>query len=329
MKITALCSTKFFKIDQSVINFTFNHCVLSEDLELLNNIINNEKFVFTFGLISYRELTSNPYFTTVYQIDNEPLDYRKQVEMNTSEAISSSLQMLIFCLWFVRDNSANVSNVYTYVPEMFEGHVRSRETIFSTAKGEYISLIFNTQEIETAVMICNKITELQAVKQSEDETIEEPNSVRLGGYESILYNSLSRIDRAYLFLMLARSKSYLPLKISFYVAILECLFTTDNNEVSHKVTERTTLYLGGDEQSRLENFKLIKTAYGIRSKFVHGQQLEKKFKTKSDLVDISVQIDSLLRELLTKIIIKDSDLFLQSDDKLNDWFTKLILSTSE
>jgi len=84
--------------------------------------------------------------------------------------------------------------------------------------------------------------------------------------------------------------------------------------------------LGGDFETKLKNFKIIKTAYNIRSKFVHGQQLDKKkIKTKEDLICLSNQIDTLTRDLLNKIIKTDSNIFLLDDEKLNEWFNQLIL----
>ena len=75
---------------------------------------------------------------------------------------------------------------------------------------------------------------------------------------SVPYNQYNRVARAVRFIDLARSQDFLPLKISFYIACLESLLTTDNTGVSHKVTERAVLILGGDFEEKQENFKLIK-----------------------------------------------------------------------
>lgn len=71
--------------------------------------------------------------------------------------------------------------------------------------------------------------------------------------------------------MIARSESVLPLKIMNYCSVLECLFTSDNTEVTHKVAERFARFIGKDFEDRKRLFKLVKDTYKIRSKAVHGQ----------------------------------------------------------
>ena len=125
-----------------------------------------------------------------------------------------------------------------------------------------------------------------------------------------------------MFLTLARSNSFLPLKISFYIAILETLFTTDNNEVTHKVSERISFYLS-DKLNKLNTFKIVKECYGIRSKFVHGQKLDRKYDNDA-LKEKSSELDDIIRILLNKVILEESDMFLSNDHILNESFNKLI-----
>jgi hypothetical protein len=56
-------------------------------------------------------------------------------------------------------------------------------------------------------------------------------------------------------------------------------------EPTHKVSERTAFYLGGDNETKIKNYELMKEAYDIRSKFVHGQELDKKYKLREPLVE--------------------------------------------
>jgi len=127
-----------------------------------------------------------------------------------------------------------------------------------------------------------------------------------------------------MFLSLARGSSFLPLKISSYIEIFETLFTTDNSEVSHKVSERLAFYIGGSGDDKYKNFKIMKTAYGIRSKFVHGQKLDKSIQSIDDLIAISTRMDQIVRLLLTKIIVEDSFVFLQDDNTLNQYLSNMI-----
>lgn len=51
----------------------------------------------------------------------------------------------------------------------------------------------------------------------------------------IKYNDEIRIDRALAFLLRARYENFLPLKLSLYIPIFECLFTTDRYKVMKKL----------------------------------------------------------------------------------------------
>ena len=102
-------------------------------------------------------------------------------------------------------------------------------------------------------------------------------------------------------------------------------FTTGKTEISHKVAERLALYLGSDNEERMNYFKLTKKAYAVRSSYIHGQNLQKKLEIKN-LSDLSNDMDQLIRKLMSKIIMLDSEIFLKNETILNSYFDNLILS---
>jgi len=328
MEIKLLCGSRNFLIDKSVKNFQIDDFVISTDRDILFKLFGETEFISKAGLNSIPILEKYPYFVSIGEADH----YLSNTDILTEDRLSEKklelLQFFIFCLWFIRDNSANSDHLYTYVLEKKLVFSRTRTIVFSNSNGEYVDTQFSINDINTAKDICYRLFELRTteIKKEKEDEVKDYNKIKTGDFNYILYSSQNRIDRAILFLTLARSNSYLPLKISFYIAIYEALFTTENTEVSHKVTERATFFLGGDFETKLKNFKIIKTAYNIRSKFVHGQQLDKKkIKTKEDLICLSNQIDTLTRDLLNKIIKTDSNIFLLDDEKLNEWFNQLIL----
>lgn len=109
------------------------------------------------------------------------------------------------------------------------------------------------------------------------------------------------------------------MKIANYTASFECLFTTDNEDVARKVTERVTSYLG-DETERALNLKSVKSAYNVRSSYVHGQPLKNKEKEKDFLTGLSKRIDDLARRVISKVIKQDSEIFLKPRRGLRTYF---------
>ena len=55
-----------------------------------------------------------------------------------------------------------------------------------------------------------------------------------------------------------------------YCSALETLFTTESTEITHKLAERVSFFLGKDGSERIKIFHTVKAAYSIRSKLVHG-----------------------------------------------------------
>lgn len=328
MEIRLICSTRDFKIDSSVEKFVFDDFILSTDRNLLDETIKTNQFVSAVGLISTYQIDRNPHFISVenscYYFSNRYISN----EMRLSEKKIEVLQFFMSCLWFIKDCCSDVGYLHSYNYNTGNIHSRRRTVLFSNAKGEFNSSIFGHFELEKAREIFKQLVPILMQGHEMDEVFiednksEKFNAVTKSDIHSLKNSSRNRIDRAFSFLTLARSNSFLPLKISFYIGFYEALFTTDKTEVSHKVTERVTLYLGGDYVKKKSTFSLIKKAYDVRSKYLHGQVLVKPNEL---LANIAYDIDNLTRELFTKIILEDSEVFLQKEPLLNDYFKDLIL----
>lgn len=139
----------------------------------------------------------------------------------------------------------------------------------------------------------------------------------------MLEKDFSRIGRALLFIKQAREARNLAYKISNYCAALETLFTTENTELSHKLSERVAFF-ANDNTNKLNIYKTIKKAYSIRSKLTHGSSIDQK--TIDEIPDVSIQTDKILRAIFEKII-SDGEilkLFDSSSNTIDEYFEKLI-----
>ena len=127
-----------------------------------------------------------------------------------------------------------------------------------------------------------------------------------------------RITRAWTFLLKSRMTHVLPMKIAFTIPVLECLFSTDANEVTQKVSERAAFYFGKDNTERQGIFDIIKDVYNLRSKYFHGQELKSKHESIDNQKLLSLSMDCLLRRIFTKVIMEDSALFNEFDQNKFD-----------
>ncbi|MGE8037966.1 hypothetical protein [Lysinibacillus sp. NPDC093692] len=227
------------------------------------------------------------------------------------------VQTFIGSLWLVKDNSVNCEmgflQTYKRVPR--DGIVTSN-AIFShnsTSDGEIKETIFSQSEIDSAI----KYYEKYKIKHENFD-----NGI-IKKFINPLYKGTDRIERAFYFLLNARSTTVLPNKVINYCSLLECLFTNDSSEITHKVAERFALYLGGSFEEKKRNYFLAKELYKIRSKAIHGQAVGTKT---NDMKDILIEIDEKVREILVYSVDKNSnvEVFSMKNEEFDNWFLDLI-----
>jgi len=330
MESRTFCAIQHFKIEKIDKPYTINDAELRQD-EKLNRSIFDIDFLHQVGTIKIQHYFVNrPYFFHTEELD-APLN--ENVWIKTLLSRKTIYNQLINYLWFLKDNSSSVSDVIAYVPSIAGkiyqiGHGAG----FSKADGTFQTTVFTVDDLHTATKIYCAIAGLQQdekINRPEIKTTKDP-AVIDSAYHYRNHSKTNRIERALSFLFMARATSFLPLKISLYISVLESLFTTDVGEIVHKISERLSLYIGGDYENRIDLYKFMKQAYGVRSKFFHGQKQDKgKGETKS-LQDCAIELDSILRVTLTNVIVNDSQLFTtKTDDLLNDFFNKLIFGKQE
>jgi len=110
-----------------------------------------------------------------------------------------------------------------------------------------------------------------------------------------------------------------------YCSCFEVLFSTDASEIVHKISERVACFLGKDLAERKELFRVVKKAYDIRSKVIHGDIIGQKIV--HDLATLSERIDDLLRKIITKIISSPETLarLEAGKDELQEFFLDLVM----
>lgn len=112
--------------------------------------------------------------------------------------------------------------------------------------------------------------------------------------------AIPRVDRGILFLQQARSSVDLGQKIANYCSFFEAVLSTSSAELSHQLAERAAFFLFDDPVKRLQVFREIKKAYGVRSKIVHGDVLSDS--AIAGLVEVARTCDDISRALMLKIV---------------------------
>lgn len=316
--------------------------LISDDVKItVTNLV-----AFKNGLYSQNLLKS---FGTVIERKEDEVIAAGQIDLTGSIITSTEFEALYFrkfiqcsllvdtfvqSLWLVKDNSVCVLGSYCEIEAIKHVNSKGASVMNYNTSGKIESTTYNEQEILLAHTIHQALAKIIPKKdyQMFDELpgiismLPKPTSQRLILGKTPLnydHNNQNCIERAFMFLHIARNHSYLLYRLAFYVPIFECLFGDSNskNEITHKVAERIAFYIGETPQERFEYFRSVKDAYNIRSKFIHGDVFgSSSLKTVDDL---SPKIDILARKLLLKVILTDSAIFLD-DKKRNEHLDKLI-----
>lgn len=290
---------------------------------LLDEILNYNEFIQSVGLISVEKLRKSHCLYTTGELNELLKSTGVQQIQACLPYLMEWFKLTIHCLWYVKDNSCTVS------PGFWLGSVQPKVMTFSAnflvfnAKGMMEEVNFSPEEIRDALLINDKLRSFFSPKIN---TSEKPSYGKNGTYFAndvsvFASDSQNRIERANHLLTIARSRSELAEKISFYVNVLECLFSTSPNFVTTTVSKRAGHYFGGPSGKSIKKIvNLITEAYSVRSRFFHGDSIKI---SREKLLKLSVDIDVVLRMILRKAILKDSEQFL-NEETLEEWFQILV-----
>lgn len=299
------------------------NCRISNGAENYKRIFFNEVFFDSIGSLETNALENSTYVYAVGKYSEQKKVFKQEYPPTVYlNHLMRKIQIFLNSLWLVKDNSVNLETGFMQVypnNKPLAGMIHSNSCASSPTNcfGEYSETIFSPDEIDLAISYYN-------VFLKQDWELEESGD-RLPSRNPFSKDS-GRIGRAFYFLMMARSESVLPIKIIHYCSILECLFTSENTEVTHKVAERCARFLGDTFEARNELYILIKDLYKIRSKAVHGQVV----KDNTDrMKEYLFQADNIARSIFVGYFITQEEKYKVFDYKQKEyekWFSELILN---
>ncbi|PFE07171.1 HEPN domain-containing protein [Bacillus cereus] len=295
---------------------------LSNSLATFNRFFNNEGFERTIGSLEYESLKNSTYMYQIGKLTQLEEAFKKHsISGETNYYYTNSflrkIHIFMVALWLVKDHSVNteLGFIGTGTKENFYS-ITSSGTAFSASKSNGIieDIGFSIEEIDKAIQYY-EILKPETDVNSGKRMAEGP------------YNGKSlRVSRALYFVQAARHETDVPVKIMKYCTILECLFTTGREEITHKISERFAKIMSDQLEQREYYFTLVKKSYAIRSTVIHGQAMSEKRYT--DALELALELDNAVRELMLKIILNSDfeEKFEQNEEELEKWFKKLILS---
>ena len=110
--------------------------------------------------------------------------------------------------------------------------------------------------------------------------------------------NVPRLGRVWYFIENARMIVDLAIKIATYITCLEALLSTDSLELAHKLSERLALFIASSAKEQQSIYERAKLAYSIRSKTLHGDELNSK--QRQTLGQIARDCDEYFRRCLLK-----------------------------
>lgn len=284
-----------------------------------NANFNNVPFIESFGLVEFASFEDSVYRYEVGDFEN--IQQKLGFKLDGIQLVNfliRKVEVFLACLWLVKDNSitSEVGFLHMYDKDPDQGFFSSNAipNLPSTSDGEFRNTEFNATELD------------QAIKYYQEFTFDPKSSPSdiITQLENPLTKGSKRVDRAFYFLVNARNTTALPIKALNYCSLLECLFTNDSGEITHKVSERFALFTGNDFEERKALFKMAKELYKIRSKATHGQPVGAQ---PDQMRILLIEIDNKVREILLTSINKEakSEVFNLQNESFDNWFLDLIL----
>ena len=248
---------------------------------------------------------------------------------------NGKLAILLNCLWFIKDNSVFCRSIYLRNDGTPYCVINTSHTTPSNSLGEHAPVTFSQVELNHLVNIFNAVIKYFSYDTTNNylgvPELKKPDTLRISFPAKINYipydKRLQRMRKALLYLHHARDSALLPQKISYYVIILETLFTTNlaGENVKQNLSYRTAFYTEQNEDSIYLVYKRVLESYGIRSQYLHGKSLDSSKAEIQNLRIISTNMDNIVRKALKKALILDENKFEMTTQERFNWLNALVI----
>ncbi len=232
------------------------------------------------------------------------------------------IQTYLTGLWLVRDNCVMCdlgvllyAGVERGAPGV-HGIKHSLGQYFWNATAEHVRTVFSGEDLRSASQLTAR-----------GAAFFQPSDGPIAAHPT-LPKGTKRLQRALYYLENARTCSDVGLRIAAYVSCWEVLFSTDSAELAHKLAERVALFMETTASGRTQMYQLVKRAYAVRSKIVHGDDLTKK--QHKELLELSTLCDEVMRGLLKRVLSSNAavEIFQSRPEDLEQFFPGKVLGNT-
>lgn len=243
-----------------------------------------QAFIKTYGLNDTRYSPNSVFAYSQIDIPDVDATLIEEIKQQFEEVMLQRIQLLesfLFFLWLEKDNSVGLWYTIGQIPSKNIVAKVGKSMSFYNCKGLKENCEFTPEELKkigALTLMYQKICPpvqtnyLGMVMGFEFDQHGIPFRTYLQAHGNhISYNEQNCIQRAFHFITIGRNQNVLIYKIAYYMAAIECLFTTDSKEITKTMSYRVAFYIGKSKSESLSIFNKVNKAYNIRSKFLHGQ----------------------------------------------------------
>ncbi|KQN24032.1 hypothetical protein ASF00_17675 [Sphingomonas sp. Leaf34] len=250
----------------------------------------------------------------IYRVEPIRVDPAENVgEMLDQKLVQDMLKVkgLEAAMWLIKDNACHFDRAWLAFNA--DGQITVNNNFWASRKscadGTFRAVGFSSEELRIA-----RCSERPAGEH-----------IVSAGAPTMLAKGSLRFQRFEYFIGAARDSMDVAMKLAQYCSGLEALVSTAQQELSHQVSERVAALLAGPGGQRLPIYKLVKQAYGYRSKAVHGAPF--KSADVNQLRDCATGIDQICRDLTLLYFGTDArfrDAIESSDQHATEFFLEAL-----
>ncbi|MBD66506.1 MAG: hypothetical protein CME62_14940 [Halobacteriovoraceae bacterium] len=270
--------------------------------------ISEKDLLFSIGAVEVNSLfNSKAIFYKSEEVDDD-CDRRKELLNFMYE-----VKLFLTGSWFYEDNGIHLDDAFMFSNHPSHGMITDKNNLGVRVRAA----------IETNDFITLNTKKLKVIRDSVKAIFGVMPREYIDSRDKLFSNS-ERISLALYHIQVARSQQDLPMRISFFISSLECIFNTESTELSHQVSERVSFFLAREFEERLKIYSFLKDMYKVRSYVFHGKSMKK---TRRDvLLSKSGDLEFIVKKVFLKIIGDDNhiNIILGKEEGLRSFFQELI-----
>lgn len=142
--------------------------------------------------------------------------------------------------------------------------------------------------------------------------------------QPVVEKTVTRFARFLNFVYIGRCASAPAMKISQMCSALESLFSTTTTELTHRLSERVSFFVGGSPVEMESNYQFMKKVYAVRSQVTHGAPVSKSLV--GEVSSLSEKMFEFLRVIAFKILEDDvaGAVVAGNDEFIESYFRKCL-----